>query len=249
MIAEFGARRFQGRWIRIHDPGDFFSDDYLAAWLRVCRARPGVHFYAYTKEVARFRRLVEPSPPPNLRWVYSYGGTQDNALDPAVDRVADVFTDDAAIAAAGWSSQNRSVLLAGLGPRLSGSLPTAYRPTLSGSPGVASANGRPRSTALARRGPAADGGTGTPQAAVSPGHLQQRRPGIAARGQPNQPNRPNHLTAPSHPTDASAHPTTQVSQWLPAAPAAPCPVGLPTYGEDFFQEPPPSIIRAQPAPA
>ena len=120
IIAELGARRFQGRWIRIHDSGDFFSDDYLAAWLRVCRARPGVQFYAYTKEVARFRRLVEPAPPPNLRWVYSYGGTQDDALDPAVDRVADVFPDDAAIAAAGWSSQDRSDLLAVLGPRLVG---------------------------------------------------------------------------------------------------------------------------------
>jgi hypothetical protein len=60
MTAELGAARFRGGWIRIHDAGDFFSDDYLAAWLRICRRRPDVHLYCYTKEISRFRRLVEP---------------------------------------------------------------------------------------------------------------------------------------------------------------------------------------------
>jgi protein gp88 len=120
MVAELGARRFAGAWIRIHDSGDFFSDDYLRVWLRICHARPGVNFYAYTKEVDRFRRLVEPDPPPNFLWVYSYGGAQDHRLDPRVDRVADVFPDEQAIAAAGWHSQEASDLLAVLGPSLVG---------------------------------------------------------------------------------------------------------------------------------
>jgi hypothetical protein len=120
MTAELGAHKFHGGWIRIHDSGDFFNDDYLQAWLRICHARPGVNFYAYTKEVTRFRRLVEPDPPPNFLWVYSYGGTQDHLLDPRVDRVADVFPDEQAIAAAGWNSQEASDLLAVLGPRLVG---------------------------------------------------------------------------------------------------------------------------------
>lgn len=120
MTAELAARRYHGTWIRIHDSGDFFSDDYLRAWLRICKARPDNTFYAYTKEVDRFRRLVEPAPPPNFLWVYSYGGVEDHLLDPAVDRVADVFTDEAAIAAAGWSSQEDSDLLAVIGPRLVG---------------------------------------------------------------------------------------------------------------------------------
>jgi protein gp88 len=33
-----------------HDSGDFFSDAYLLAWLRIFRARPDVNFYAYTKK-------------------------------------------------------------------------------------------------------------------------------------------------------------------------------------------------------
>jgi hypothetical protein len=120
MLHELSATRFANAWIRIHDSGDFFSDDYLRAWLRICRTRRDLHLYAYTKEVDRFRRLVEPDAPPNLLWVYSYGGTQDQDLDPAVDRVADVFPDEQAIVDAGWSSQDASDLLAVLGPHLVG---------------------------------------------------------------------------------------------------------------------------------
>jgi hypothetical protein len=120
MIAELGARKFRGAWVRIHDSGDYFSDEYLESWLRVCRARPDVRFYCYAKEIFRFRRFVEPEPPPNLLWVYSFGGTQDHSLDPTTDRVADVFPDEQAITEAGWSSQEASDLLAVLGPRLVG---------------------------------------------------------------------------------------------------------------------------------
>lgn len=120
MTAELGAARFRGTWVRIHDSGDFFTDRYLEAWLRVCRRRPATRFYAYTKEVSRFRAIAEPDPPPNFLWAYSYGGKQDALLDPDTDRVADVFPDEAAITAAGWSSQEDSDLLAVLGPRLVG---------------------------------------------------------------------------------------------------------------------------------
>ncbi|WP_406637537.1 GP88 family protein [Amycolatopsis sp. WGS_07] len=120
MLAELEAAKFRGAWIRIHDAGDFFSDSYLLAWLRICRARPNVNFYCYTKEVAKFRLLVEPEPPPNFLWVYSYGGTQDADLSPEADRVADVFPDEAAIAAAGWASQEENDLLAVIGPHLVG---------------------------------------------------------------------------------------------------------------------------------
>ncbi|MFJ3779822.1 hypothetical protein ACIPX0_49990 [Streptomyces sp. NPDC090075] len=120
LVAELGAQKFRGTWVRIHDSGDFFSDAYLSAWLQVIRARPETNFYAYTKEVRRFRTLVEPDAPPNFLWVYSFGGIQDSALDVAVDRVADVFPDEEAIAAAGWHSQEASDLLAVLGPHLVG---------------------------------------------------------------------------------------------------------------------------------
>lgn len=116
MLDELSHTRFVDAWVRIHDSGDFYSRLYLAAWLEIMRARQRTRFYAYTKEVAAFRELVEPNPPRNFWWVYSYGGTQDSTLDPAVDRVADVFPDEQSIAAAGWHSQDESDLLAVLGP-------------------------------------------------------------------------------------------------------------------------------------
>lgn len=120
MADELAHHRYWGAWVRVHDSGDFFSREYLRAWLRIMRDRPYTGFYAYTKEVAMFRDMVEPRPPENFLWVYSYGGTQDAALDPAVDRVADVFPDEASITAAGWDSQEASDLLAVIGPRLVG---------------------------------------------------------------------------------------------------------------------------------
>jgi hypothetical protein len=116
MLDELAHTKFDGAWVRIHDSGDFLSRQYLQAWLDIMRARAATRFYAYTKEVAAFKDLVEPDPPRNFWWVYSYGGTQDAALDPATDRVADVFPDEQSIHDAGWHSQTESDLLAVLGP-------------------------------------------------------------------------------------------------------------------------------------
>lgn len=115
MIAEIGRKRGPVI-IRIHDAGDFFSDAYTAAWLEVMAAHPGVRFYSYTKELNRFRRMVEPDPPPNFKWVYSYGGRQDATLIQPKDRVVDVFPDAATLDAAGYHSQQASDLLAVDGP-------------------------------------------------------------------------------------------------------------------------------------
>jgi hypothetical protein len=115
MIAEI--RRKRGRIIiRVHDIGDYFSDDYLRAWLTVMVACPQARFYSYTKEVDRFRQLVTPDPPTNFAWVYSYGGTQDMLLNDLVDRVADVFPTAEALRSAGYNPQSSSDLLAVDGP-------------------------------------------------------------------------------------------------------------------------------------
>jgi hypothetical protein len=120
MRDELAHPRHVGGNVRIHDAGDFFTDDYLSAWLHIIRLRPATRFYAYTKEIDRFRRLVEPDPPANFRWVYSYGGRQDAAIDPASDRVADVFPDAVQLADAGYADQSDSDLLAVDGPPLVG---------------------------------------------------------------------------------------------------------------------------------
>nr|WP_238598477.1 hypothetical protein [Saccharothrix sp. ALI-22-I] len=70
----------------------------------------------YTKEVSRFRRLVEPDPPANLLWVFSLGGKEDHLIDFDRDRVADVFPAEDRIVGAGWHSQFLDDRLAVLGP-------------------------------------------------------------------------------------------------------------------------------------
>ena len=113
IVAELQAKKFRGgKHVRIHDSGDFFSDDYLAAWLEVARQVPDVVFYAYTKEVKRFKRLVEGRAPENFKWLYSLGGKQDHLIDRVNDRHAEVFPSEAALEEAGYFNQEESDLLA-----------------------------------------------------------------------------------------------------------------------------------------
>ncbi|MFF7415602.1 GP88 family protein [Streptomyces lydicus] len=120
MIKELQHPRFRpGEFVahvRVHEAGDWFSDGYLRAWLRIMRTAPDVVFYNYTKEVERVERLVRPDPPANFHWRYSYGGTQDELIEPHHDH-ADVFPDEASLDAAGYTSQAPSDLLAAYGPR------------------------------------------------------------------------------------------------------------------------------------
>lgn len=59
MDNELSHPRYKGKWVRIHDGGDFYNADYLQAWLHLARAHPDVRFYCYTKEVTMFRQHVE----------------------------------------------------------------------------------------------------------------------------------------------------------------------------------------------
>lgn len=100
-----------GAAVRIHDAGDFFSDDYLLAWVEIARLTPDVLFYCYTKEVSRFRRVLE-NPPPNFRFLYSMGGKEDHLVDKESERHADVFPSLDAMIKAGYSDQEPSDLWA-----------------------------------------------------------------------------------------------------------------------------------------
>jgi hypothetical protein len=117
MTAELQHKRYHGKWVRLHDSGDFSSEDYLIAWLDIMRKTPQVRFYCCTKAVGRFRRLVEPDPPGNFLWCYSLGGKEDHLLDPEAERHAEVFPGTGELKAAGYSDQTESDLLAVLGPK------------------------------------------------------------------------------------------------------------------------------------
>ena len=114
MTEELGARRYRGgKSVRIHDSGDFFSADYLEAWMRIAEATPDVLFYAYTKEVAMVKARRMPA---NLVVIFSMGGRQDHLIDTLADRHADVFPSLEALEAAGYTDQGDSDLLAATMP-------------------------------------------------------------------------------------------------------------------------------------
>lgn len=99
-----------GAAVRIHDSGDFYSEQYLYLWFAIAADNPQVLFYAYTKEVAMLKQHGSKAPI-NFRWLYSTGGLQDDLITPD-DRRADVFPNEQAITDAGYTSQDATDLLA-----------------------------------------------------------------------------------------------------------------------------------------
>jgi hypothetical protein len=87
---ELSLKKYDGKYIRIHDSGDFFNEQYALDWLEVASNNPQCIFYAYTKEVSMFKRL-KPQLPENFITIFSFGGREDYLIDREVDRHSDVF--------------------------------------------------------------------------------------------------------------------------------------------------------------
>jgi hypothetical protein len=100
MINELLNPKYRGKFIRIHDSGDFFNEDYALRWIKLATRFPSITFYTYTKEVSMFKRL---SVPLNFIVIYSLGGREDHLIDIKKDRHSDVFPDEAAMIAAGYN--------------------------------------------------------------------------------------------------------------------------------------------------
>ena len=65
--------------VRVHDGGDFFSQEYFDAWLGVAKKRPDILFYCYTKSIS-FVVNRKNQLPKNFRVVGSVGGKEDDLL-------------------------------------------------------------------------------------------------------------------------------------------------------------------------
>jgi hypothetical protein len=86
----------QAKLVRIHVGGDFFSQDYFDAWLKVAEANPDIIFYAYTKSL-RYWTLRVKEIPDNFRLTASYGGSEDHLIAEYGLRFAKVvFSEDEA---------------------------------------------------------------------------------------------------------------------------------------------------------
>ena len=89
--------------IRIHVAGDFFSPDYMFAWINVAMMHPDVLFYAYTKSLSywlRYNKYI--SQLDNFVLTASRGGRQDDMIDQHNLREAKVVFSEAEADALGY---------------------------------------------------------------------------------------------------------------------------------------------------
>jgi len=73
--------------VRIHESGDFWTENYMKAWIMVAQGRPEQKFYAYTKSLGMWLALKDLIPS-NFYLTASFGGT----LDYLIPKHPDVFT-------------------------------------------------------------------------------------------------------------------------------------------------------------
>lgn len=89
--------------VRIHDSGDFYSQEYFNKWCEIARALPRLTFYAYTKSL----HLDLDGAPDNFKVTQSLGGKHDASVDLSRPH-SRIFADDDARIAAGYVDGNVS---------------------------------------------------------------------------------------------------------------------------------------------
>jgi len=98
---ELKLKKYIGKYIRIHDAGDFFSLQYAKDWINIAKENPQCIFYAYTKEVSMFKNIGVL--PDNFITIFSFGGKEDHLIDKEKDRHSDVFHDYKQMIEAGYN--------------------------------------------------------------------------------------------------------------------------------------------------
>jgi len=111
--AKTADRKGKQLYIRVHDSGDYYSPSYVMKWVYIARAFPNVVFYSYTKQVALFKALQDSQViPANMVLIYSFGGKQDNQINPLFDRHAKIFANQEVLENAGYTSAMENDLIA-----------------------------------------------------------------------------------------------------------------------------------------
>ena len=72
--------------VRVHEAGDFWTEQYMRAWFMVAASRPHQKFYAFTKSLGMWLTLKDIIPP-NFYLTASQGGT----LDYLIPKYPEVF--------------------------------------------------------------------------------------------------------------------------------------------------------------
>ena len=111
--------------MRVHVGGDYFSKNYLQAWVEVAKRNPDKVFYSYSKSLHLFKQFALPS---NLVLTASRGGKYDELIDlhgwkealvvyseqEAIDKGLEIDHDDSHAA---FGKENFALLLHGTQPK------------------------------------------------------------------------------------------------------------------------------------
>jgi hypothetical protein len=74
-------RKKSTKLVRIHESGDFYSKEYFALWMHVCRLIPDLTFYAYSKNLPMILDYDMEMMPKNFFLTASKGGKFDYLID------------------------------------------------------------------------------------------------------------------------------------------------------------------------
>lgn len=80
--------------VRVHDAGDYYSEEYLDKWIEIARKNSNVIFYSYTKSIHFFKsdkNTWKKDLPSNMVITFSYGGKYDDLINRETDKHALVF--------------------------------------------------------------------------------------------------------------------------------------------------------------
>jgi len=106
-------RRFRlAKIARIHDSGDWTSEDHIAKFVAIATARPDWHFYCYTKAHHIFD--LAPLRAVGVNVIQSAGGIDDDAIDLRLPH-SRIFTSVDELLAAGYTDCSESDLPAAFG--------------------------------------------------------------------------------------------------------------------------------------
>jgi hypothetical protein len=95
--------------VRLHDSGDFYSQDYVEKWEEIIFLNKNKFFYTYTKSLnLNFKKLTEKS---NVLLIQSEGSKFDNLIDYSKPH-AKVFSSENDLESAGYVNATNSDLRA-----------------------------------------------------------------------------------------------------------------------------------------
>ena len=93
--------------VRVHDSGDYYSEEYLDKWIEIAKRNPSIIFYSYTKSIDFFKSdfyTWKKTLPSNMVITFSFGGKHDDLINRATDKHALVFLSLEELLAYGYSN-------------------------------------------------------------------------------------------------------------------------------------------------